>query len=98
MKLIIKLLLYVFLVLIVLACTGYYLVFHVIWQEARGEVSRVTSPDGKLDAVHPRVDYNTYIGNLNQCDLHLSCFPFGGAASTIDVKKWQQLQPQIAVY
>jgi hypothetical protein len=52
MKLFIKILLCIFLVCVVLVCAGYYLVFHVIWQEARGEVSRVTSPDSKLDAVY----------------------------------------------
>ncbi|MGE0873249.1 MAG: hypothetical protein AB7O31_01120 [Burkholderiales bacterium] len=34
--------------------------------------------------VHPRSDYNTYLGNMAQCDVHLSTFPFGGTNSNID--------------
>ncbi|MDM8564766.1 hypothetical protein QUF74_03855 [Candidatus Halobeggiatoa sp. HSG11] len=34
--------------------------------------------------VYPFTDYNTYIGNLNKCDIHLSPFPFGGSNSNID--------------
>lgn len=52
MKLFIKILLCTFLVFIVLVCVGYYLLFHVIFAEGRCEISRVTSPDGKLDAVY----------------------------------------------
>lgn len=52
MKLFIKILLCMFLVFIVLVCAGYYLVFHVIFAEVQCEISRVSSPDGKLDAVY----------------------------------------------
>jgi len=34
--------------------------------------------------VYPAADYNTYIQNLNQCDIHLSPFPFGGSNSDVD--------------
>jgi len=34
--------------------------------------------------VFPRTDYNDYLRNLRECDLHLSTFPFGGTNSNID--------------
>ena len=34
--------------------------------------------------VFPRSNYNEYLNNLRQCDLHLSTFPFGGTNSNID--------------
>lgn len=34
--------------------------------------------------VLPRTDYTTYIRNLNQCDIHLSTFPFGSANGVVD--------------
>ncbi len=34
--------------------------------------------------VHPRGDYNSYLRNMVQCDVHLSTFPFGGTNSNID--------------
>jgi hypothetical protein len=73
MKLFIKILLCTFLVFIVLVCAGYYLVFHLIWQESRGEVSRVTSPDGKLDAVY--VQSNA--GAMASADLLVYIVPKG---------------------
>lgn len=56
MKLFMKILLCIFLLCVVLVCAGYYLVFHVIWQEVQVEISRVTSPDSKLDAVYVQAD------------------------------------------
>lgn len=37
--------------------------------------------------VYPYADYNAYMANLNQCDIHLSPFPFGGTNSNIDSMK-----------
>jgi hypothetical protein len=34
--------------------------------------------------VHPQCDYNDYLRNVGQCDVHLSPFPFGGTNSNID--------------
>lgn len=34
--------------------------------------------------VYPRTDYNTYLTNLRNCDLHFSPFPFGGCNSNLD--------------
>ena len=34
--------------------------------------------------VYPRSDYNAYLGNLRNCDIHLSPFPFGGCNSNLD--------------
>jgi len=34
--------------------------------------------------VYPRSDYNTYLTNLRNCDLHFSPFPFGGCNSNLD--------------
>ncbi len=34
--------------------------------------------------VFPRTNYNTYIANLNKCDLFLSTFPFGATNSIVD--------------
>lgn len=34
--------------------------------------------------VYPRSDYNTYLTNLRNCDIHLSPFPFGGCNSNLD--------------
>ncbi|MBV8031130.1 MAG: hypothetical protein JO035_06445, partial [Betaproteobacteria bacterium] len=34
--------------------------------------------------VYPRTDYNEYLRNLNQCDIHFSTFPFGGTNSNVD--------------
>lgn len=34
--------------------------------------------------VYPRSDYNTYLANLRNCDLHFSPFPFGGCNSNLD--------------
>jgi hypothetical protein len=34
--------------------------------------------------VYPRSDYNTYLQNLRNCDVHLSPFPFGGCNSNLD--------------
>jgi hypothetical protein len=34
--------------------------------------------------VYPRSDYNRYLLALNECDLHLSTYPFGGTNSNID--------------
>lgn len=53
MKLLKNILSWKFLVFIVLACAVYYLVFHFsIFPVARVKISRITSPDGKLDAVY----------------------------------------------
>ena len=43
----------------------------------------------KLETLLPaevlqRTDYTTYIQNLNQCDIHLSTFPFGSANGIVD--------------
>lgn len=32
----------------------------------------------------PRTDYNSYIANLNQCDIFLSSFPFGATNGIVD--------------
>lgn len=41
--------------------------------------------EGMMNAtVLPRADYNTYIGNLNKCDIFLSTFPFGATNGIID--------------
>jgi hypothetical protein len=34
--------------------------------------------------VYESTDYNTYIANLNKCDIHLSPFPFSGTNSNVD--------------
>lgn len=34
--------------------------------------------------VYASTDYNTYIQNLNRCDIQLSSFPFGGTNSSMD--------------
>ena len=34
--------------------------------------------------VYPMTDYNTYVNRLNQCDIQLSPFPFGGTNSNVD--------------
>ena len=34
--------------------------------------------------VYQRSDYNTYLANLRNCDVHLSPFPFGGCNSNLD--------------
>jgi len=45
--------------------------------------------------VYSTTDYNDYIANLNECDIHLSPFPFGGANSNID--SMQQGIPIVAL-
>ena len=45
--------------------------------------------------VYPSTDYNTYIANLNECDIHLSPFPFGGTNSNVD--SMQQGIPLVAL-
>ena len=53
MKLVINLLSWKFLSFVVVVCIAYYLVFNFsIFPVAQTEVLRVTSPDGKLDAVY----------------------------------------------
>lgn len=37
--------------------------------------------------VHPRTDYGAYIAQLNNCDLQLGTYPFGGTNSNIDTFK-----------
>jgi hypothetical protein len=37
--------------------------------------------------VYPYTEYNDYINNLNQCDIQLSPFPFGGTNSNADSMK-----------
>ena len=57
MKLFIKILLWIALVvLVVLVCAGYYVLSHGIFPEVQVEISRVSSPDGKLDAVYVQAD------------------------------------------
>ena len=34
--------------------------------------------------IYPRSDYNEYLRNLRNCDVHLSTFPFGGTNSNVD--------------
>lgn len=34
--------------------------------------------------VYRRADYNTYIANLNRCDIYLGTFPFGGTNTNVD--------------
>ena len=52
----------------------------MIYQEIQHFVHRWI-PEAK---VYPATDYNVYIQNLNQCDIHLSPFPFGGSNSNVD--------------
>lgn len=41
--------------------------------------------DGMLPGrVLPRTDYNTYVRNINQCDVFLSTFPFGATNGILD--------------
>jgi len=57
MKLFIKLLLWMALVvLVVLLYVGYHVLSHGIFPEVQVEISRVRSPDGKLDAVYIQAD------------------------------------------
>ena len=37
--------------------------------------------------IHPRTDYQTYIRRLNDCDIQLGTYPFGGTNSNIDSLK-----------
>lgn len=37
--------------------------------------------------IHPRTDYSTYLTWLNECDLQLGTYPFGGTNSNIDTFK-----------
>jgi len=55
----------------------------IVFQKVKQRVYKWL-PNAKL---HPAADYNTYITNLNQCDIHLSPFPFGGTNSNIDSMK-----------
>jgi len=52
----------------------------MVYQEIKYFVHRWI-PEAK---VYPATDYNTYVQNLNQCDIHLSPFPFGGSNSNVD--------------
>jgi len=52
----------------------------MIYQEIKYFIHRWI-PEAK---VYQGSDYNTYIHNLNQCDIHLSPFPFGGSNSDVD--------------
>ncbi|MBK8062978.1 MAG: hypothetical protein IPK29_01960 [Betaproteobacteria bacterium] len=50
------------------------------WFQIRREIAKWL-PNS---VVHPRSDYNSYLQNLRNCDIHLSTFPFGGTNSNVD--------------
>lgn len=54
--------------------TGYHFEF------VRHEILRVL-PGSK---VYPTTDYDSYIKNMDQCDIRLGTFPFGGANTNMD--------------
>ncbi|MEK8016848.1 MAG: hypothetical protein VSS75_008265 [Candidatus Parabeggiatoa sp.] len=52
----------------------------MVYQQVRHQIHQWV-PDA---IVHKMGDYNLYIHYLNQCDIHLSTFPFGGSNSNVD--------------
>jgi len=54
--------------------TGY------LYEFVRHEILRIL-PDS---TIYPTTDYESYISNLDQCDLRLGTFPFGGANTNMD--------------
>jgi hypothetical protein len=52
----------------------------MVYQQVRYQIHQWV-PDA---IVHKMGDYNIYIQYLNQCDIHLSTFPFGGSNSNVD--------------
>lgn len=53
----------------------------ILLQNIRAEIkSRLPAA-----VVHPKTDYETYLHTLNECDMALGTFPFGGSNSAVDL-------------
>lgn len=52
-------------------------------EQVRAAISRTL----EAPTVLPPTDYRTYMDALNDCDLHLSPFPFGGTNSNVDTMR-----------